>query len=78
MLCPVSYTHLDVYKRQIQTSESNVNESKIMNEVAIHSTPISIDQNKKSDDGNMLTRLYNMMYNSLEKQDSMYLSLIHI
>ena len=35
---PVSYTHLDVYKRQ--------------------------------DEDNMLTRLYNMMYNSLEKQDS--------
>ena len=28
-------------------SESNVDESKIMNEVAIHSTPISINQNKK-------------------------------
>ena len=41
-----------------------------MNEVAIHSTPIVVNQNKKSDDDNMLTRLHNMMYNSLEKQDA--------
>ena len=45
----------------IQTSESNVDESKIMNEVKIHSTSISSNQNKKSDDDNMLKRLYSMM-----------------
>ena len=41
-----------------------------MKEVEIHSTPIIVNQNKKSDENDMFTRLYNMMYNSLEKQDS--------
>ena len=44
----------------IQTSESNFDESKIMNEVEIHSTPIIVNQNKKSDENDMLTRLYSM------------------
>ena len=50
----VSYTHLDVYKRQVES----------------HSTPILGNQNKKSEDDNMLARLYDMMCYYVEKQDS--------
>ena len=43
------------------TSESNFDESKTMNEVEIHSTPISINQNKKADDSSMLKDLYSLI-----------------
>ena len=54
----------------IQTNDSSLEESKIIQTVEIHSTPILGNQNQKSDENDMLTRLYNMMYNSVEKQDS--------
>ena len=44
-----------------ESNFGNFTESKIMNEVEIHSMPISISQNKKSDDGDMLKRLYSMV-----------------
>ena len=50
-----------IQTNEMITSESNFTESKIMNEIEIHSTPISINQNKKSDDDDMLKRLYSMM-----------------
>ena len=54
----------------IQTTDSSLEESKIIQTVEIHATPILGNQNKKSDNDTMLARLYDMMYNSLEKQDS--------
>ena len=38
-----------------------IDESKIMNEVEIRSTPISINQNKKADDTSMLKDLYRII-----------------
>ncbi len=45
----------------IHTNESNVDESKIRNEIEIHSTPISMNQNKKVDDSSMLKDLYSLI-----------------
>ena len=56
-----------IQTESLLTSESNTDESKVMNEVAIHSTPIVVNQNKKSDEDNMLTRLYNMMYSNFSE-----------
>ena len=51
------------------TDDSNVIESKIMEEVEIHSTQIPMSQNKKSDDSDMLTRLYSMMCSMKERSE---------
>ena len=43
-----------------------------MNDVEIHSTPISISQNKKADDGGMLKDLYSMICSMKESSEKQY------
>ena len=50
----------------IQTTDSSLEESNIIQTVEIHSTPILANQSKKPDNDSMLARLYDMMYNRLQ------------
>ena len=54
------------------TNKSNFTESKIMDEVEIHSTPISISQNKKTDDSGMLKDLYSIICSMKENSEKQH------
>ena len=56
----------------IQTSESNFDESKIMHEVEIHSTPVSVNQNKKAEDSSMLKDLYSLIHSMKESSEKQH------